>query len=39
MQNVSTPLDEEIMVFTASKSLGLAGTRFGYGFIKDKQIA
>jgi len=37
--DVDTKLDEDIMVFSASKCLGLAGSRIGWALVKDDYLA
>lgn len=39
LTTIEKKADFDLMVFTCSKSLGVAGTRIGYGLIKDKEIA
>eukprot|EP01084_Bolivina_argentea_P133611 235815_1 len=37
--NPTKNADYDVMIFSASKSLGLAGTRFGYAFVKSQVMA
>ncbi|KAG8377301.1 hypothetical protein BUALT_Bualt08G0015000 [Buddleja alternifolia] len=35
---IPTPADKDVMIFTISKLTGHAGSRFGWAFVKDKEV-
>ena len=39
LTNITHKADFDIMIFTESKSLGIAGTRLGHALVKDPKIA